>query len=97
MLVVGGIGTALIIDSYAQTSKEDIDKTLSVTDNRKSFGYCPTNTDSKNILDSLGLTYTIEGCPLSRLYIDNWNKISETDKQLITDYLLERGYKIEDN
>jgi len=96
-LVIFSILLALGLDAYAQTSKEDIDKTLSETDTRKSFGYCPTNTDSKNILDSLGITYTIEGCPLSRLYIDNWDKISETDKQLIIDYLLERGYKIEDN
>jgi hypothetical protein len=97
LIVIIGSVTAITIDSYAQTSKEDIDKTLSETDSRKSFGYCPTNTDSKNILDSLGITYTLEGCPISRLYIDNWDKISETDKQLITDYLLERGYKIEDN
>jgi hypothetical protein len=96
-LVIFSILLALGLDAYAQTSKEDINKTLSVTDTRKSFGYCPTNTDSKNILDSLGITYTIEGCPISRLYIDNWDKISETDKQIIVDYLLERGYKIEDN
>lgn len=74
----------------------DVKDTLSATDNRKSFGYCPVDSE-KNVLDSLGLTYTIEGCPLSRLYIDNWDKISDENKSAIVDYLALRGYRIEDN
>lgn len=96
IIAISIITTAIIMhDVYAQTSKEDLNKTLSITDNRKSFGYCPSNDDSKNILDSLGISYSIEGCPLSRIYIENWDKISDTDKQLIADYLLSKGYRIE--
>lgn len=93
-VIVLSIALPALLFAHAQTI-EEIDKTLSETDNRKSFGYCPSNDDSKNILDSLGIEYYIEGCPLSRIYIENWDKINETDKQLITDYLLVNGYKIE--
>lgn len=80
---------------YAQfPDKEEIDKTLSETDTRKSFGFCPI-TDSKNILDSLGITYTTESCPLARIYVDGWDKISSEDKEAIVIFLLERGYTME--
>lgn len=81
--------------AYAQTviPKEDIDKTLSEQDNRKSFGYCPDAT----ILDKYGVSYSLESCPLSRLYIDDWDKISSEDRDIIYNELNANGWRIEDN
>lgn len=89
------VSVLILANVYGQLpDKEEIDKTLSETDTRKSFGYCPI-TDSKNILDSLGITYTTESCPLARIYVDGWDKISSEDKEAIVIFLLERGYTME--
>lgn len=81
---------------YAQVSIDANTKnTLTSTDHRKSFGYCPVNTDTQTVLSKYGASYTIEGCPLSRVYVDNWDKLPDLTKQSIVSELASKGYSIE--
>jgi len=82
-------------DKVLPVTPENIEKTISDTDTRKSFGYCPINGDTKAILDKLGLTYSVESCPMSRIYIDNWDKLDMITKNEIVNQLIAKGYRME--
>lgn len=72
-----------------------VEDTLSPTDDRKAFSYCPISSDTENILGKYGVSYNIEGCPLSRLYVDNWDKLDKTTQQNIVNELLASGYRMD--
>lgn len=69
--------------------------TLTPTDNRKSFGYCPIDTDTQTVLTKYGVTFEIESCPIARIYIDNWDRLDDASQQAIVDELQQKGYRIE--
>ena len=84
--------------AFAQVvTKEDIktEDTISNTDLRKSFGYCPLDASSTALLDKYGVTYTIESCPMSRVYIENWDKLDLSTQQAIVDELQLNGFRME--
>lgn len=81
--------------SYSQLSTSDYKDTISDTDLRKSFGYCPIDGDTENILVKYGVTYTIESCPLSRIYVDNWSELDDSTKQTIVIEFESKGYRME--
>lgn len=83
--------TLSVTFGYAQIIDRDINKPLSETDLRKSFGYCPDAI----ILDKYGVTYTIESCPLSRMYVDNWDKLDNSTRLQIVTELENSGWRIE--
>lgn len=87
------VGSLAFVHIHAQI--QDYKDTLSDTDNRKSFGYCPIDSDTTTILTKYGVTYSIESCPLSRVYVENWDKIDDTTKQAIVSELENNGYRIE--
>lgn len=64
---------------------------IDAKDLRKSFGYCPDSS----ILDKYGVTYTLESCPLSRLYVDGWDKLDDNTKQTIYNELTANGWRVE--
>jgi len=69
--------------AYAQSISKDLDDTLTSTDTRKAFGYCPVGNQAEAVLDKYGVVYDIEGCPLARMYIENWDKFDDSTKQAI--------------
>lgn len=90
LAVVGSLGAV-----YAQLQIQDYRDTLSDTDTRKSFGYCPIDVDTESVLVKYGATFTIESCPLSRVYVDNWDKIDDSTKLAIVQELELKGYRME--
>lgn len=63
--------------------------------NRKEFTYCPNTSILGNlhyINGSLAKT-SVEGCPLNRIYIEDWNNISVLDQTQIKSQLLSNGWQ----
>lgn len=83
--------------ALAQVTKVDsaITDTISKTDSRKSFGYCPVTSDTQIVLNKYGAVYDIESCPLARIYIDNWTSLDDNTKQQIVIELASIGYQME--
>lgn len=105
VLLFGVLGVCSVAIGYAagQIStipREEIDyrDTLSDIDVRKSFGFCPIDTsDGVLVLQKYNITYSIESCPMSRVYVDNWDKLDDATKLLIVQELQSLGYRMEDN
>lgn len=74
---------------------KDVSDILTPTDHRKSFGYCPVDTDTETILTKYNVQFDIESCPMARVYIDNWDKLDDSTKQAIVDELALKGFRIE--
>lgn len=91
-IVSAQISSIEVIDDRLPVKVED---TLTETDTRKSFGYCPVNSDTETLFDKYGISYKIEGCPISRLYIDNWDKIDANTQLAIVEELKLKGYSME--
>lgn len=90
IIVFGSISVGVVMAQKA-TQPDIIKDTISIKDVRKSFGYCPDSS----ILDKYGVSYTLESCPLSRLYIDNWDKLDDNTKTTIYNELLANGWRVE--
>jgi len=84
--------------AYAQVQVNNQESIISPSGDdlaRKEFIYCPqTNVlNTVHYLNGTALSTTIEGCPSSRLYINDWNSISPLDQQTIKTQLLANGWK----
>lgn len=88
IIVFGSLSVSVAIAQ--QKEGDPVKDTLSVKDTRKSFGYCP----DASILDKYGITYSLESCPLSRLYVDHWDTLSATTQQTIYNELLSKGWLV---
>ena len=57
--------------------------------NRREYVYCPIDS----LLLSSKTTYEINGCPIVRIYVDNWNNLSALDQASIDTQLRNAGFK----
>lgn len=56
---------------------------------RREYGYCPISPET--MLSRA--QFEINGCPLVRVYISNWNELSPTDQTTIDTQLRSLGFK----
>lgn len=54
---------------------------------RREYTYCPLS-DS----DVKSFNGEVNGCPLARVYVDNWNSLSSIDQQKIDTLLRSKGF-----
>lgn len=61
------------------------------TDNtgRREYGYCPISPET--MLSRA--QFEVNGCPLVRVYITNWNQLTILDQQTIDSQLRSAGFK----
>lgn len=96
VIVFGILGYLALKPALAQLQTAiGVEDTISTTDTRKAFSYCPISSETENILGKYGVTYNMEGCPLSRLYVDNWDKLDKDTQQSIANELLANGYRLD--
>ena len=64
---------------------------VSTIDNsgRREYGYCPISPET--MLSRA--QFEINGCPLIRVYITNWNQLTVLDQQTIDSQLRSAGFK----
>lgn len=94
-ILILAVSVPLAIGQLAELADIDVKDTVSTTDHRKPFGYCPVDDDTTTVLTKYGVQYEIEGCPLSRVYVDNWNKLDAGTQQAIVNELASKGYRME--
>lgn len=56
---------------------------------RREYGYCPLNTESLSSRAQI----EVNGCPLVRVFITNWNQLSPIDQQTIDSQMRALGFK----
>ena len=59
------------------------------TDNtdRRMYTYCPLNNN-----DILSFNGEVDGCPLARVYVNNWNSLTPTQQTTIDNLLTSKGF-----
>jgi hypothetical protein len=83
--------TAMVLGSISGIAYGAITSSTITLDNsnRREYVYCPIDTTTL----SVSTTYEINGCPTVRIYINNWNTITELDKTSIDTKLRSAGFK----
>lgn len=56
---------------------------------RREYVYCPVDIDTLGI----ELTYELNGCPIARIYIDNWLSMTVEEQNAIHEHLINNGFK----
>jgi hypothetical protein len=78
------IPSIVLIATYGAPATPQIDNT-----GRREYVYCPANLLT---LDSRA-TYSVEGCPLTRIYVNNWNGLSTVVQTAIDTQLRSLGFR----
>lgn len=103
MVFVGIAGTLLFVvlpTALAQISRdvtrpeelpdEKNDNAITVDNSdRREYVYCPIDTEELKVIT----TYEINGCPLVRVYIDNWTKLTLEEQTIIGQQMKANGFK----
>lgn len=86
LILIIAVTTVLLVSviSYATALTTSVDSS-----NRRQYVYCPFDPT----LFSSKTTFEISGCPLARIYVDNWNSLSPTDQTTIDTQLRNNGFK----
>lgn len=83
-LLIGSIGAVIGIQ---QISAQIQQRTTTIDNlNRREYTYCPLS-DS----DVKAMSAEIDGCPLVRVYINDWNKLTLTQQNTIDTLLRNKG------
>lgn len=89
-IIIGmGIALALIpIIMYATNAfGASISPTTTIDNSRRVYTWCPLN--STNIASFNG---EVDGCPLSRVYVNNWNSLTPIQQATIDNMLTSKGF-----
>lgn len=76
--------SGLIIFAHGLTISPSVDQ-----EGRREYGYCPISPE--NMLSRA--QFEINGCPLIRVYVTNWNQLSTPDQQTLDTQLRSAGFK----
>lgn len=83
-IIIGGTSLAFTIDYVYGAGTITVDNS-----GRREYGYCPINPE----LLSSRAELEINGCPLIRTYITNWDKLTILEQQTIDTELRGLGFK----
>lgn len=62
---------------------------ITLDNNRREYGYCPITPES--MLNKA--QFEINGCPIVRVYIVNWNQLSSLEQTTIDTQMRNAGFK----
>ena len=86
LIIIGIIFGSIFGIAYGAIIENSI--TLDNSD-RREYGYCPI---SPEVMLSKA-QFEINGCPIVRVYVSNWNSLSEIEKSTIDTQLRSSGFK----
>lgn len=84
LIVISGISPLVIYVFGASLNTSTIDNA-----GRREYGYCPMTPESLSSRAQI----EVNGCPLVRVFITNWNQLSSIDQSTIDSQMRALGFK----